>query len=90
MGTKSIAVTISSWRNQDVTLIVRDGIEQIVAPKGVLTTKPQTDATTCVLHLPENVPVTLHLRTGSHKPSEWVLHVPPLNQTIRSNSGLDT
>jgi len=78
MNTRSVDVTITSRQKQDITLIVRHGIKSITAPAGVMAQKPKPDATTCVLHLPGGMPVTLHLTIGSHKPSDWVMNVPPL------------
>jgi alpha-L-fucosidase 2 len=78
-GTGGVDVTITSRKKQDVTLIVRHGIESISATAGVLAAQPKTDASSCTLHLPEGKPVSLHLTIGSHKPSDWVLNVPPMN-----------
>jgi len=75
VATKSIDVTITSRQKQDITLIVRYGIESISAPAGVLAQQPARDATTCVLHLPADAPVTLHLKIGPQKPSDWVAKV---------------
>jgi len=72
MAAKTVDVTLSSMRKQDVTLIVRHGILSIAAPPGVLASQPKPDATTCELHLPQGEPVTLHLKIGTHKPSEWI------------------
>jgi hypothetical protein len=76
--TRSVDITITSRKDQDITLILRHGIRYIFAPDGVLRVQPKPDATTCVLHLPQGSPVTLHLKMGSHKPSDWVLNVPSL------------
>jgi alpha-L-fucosidase 2 len=73
MKTKTIEMTINSLRTQDITLIVRYGIESITAPAGVLTSQPKADATTCVIHLPQNKPVTIQVKLGQHKPSDWIL-----------------
>jgi alpha-L-fucosidase 2 len=75
MNARTVDLTITSFRNQDVTFIDRHGIESIAAPAGVLTATPKPDATTCVLHLPHGNPVTIHLKIGSHKPSDWILAV---------------
>lgn len=79
MGTRSLDLTITSRREQDITLTVRYGIESITAPAGVLAARPKVDTTECVLHLPQGSPVTLHLKIGSHRPSDWVMNVPPMN-----------
>lgn len=75
MGTRTVDVTISSLRDQDISLVVRHGIESITAPAGVLAAQPKPDATTCQLHLTQNKPATLHLKVGSHKPSDWIQKV---------------
>lgn len=69
----TVDLTITSRRKQDITLIVRYGIEAITAPAGVLAVQPKPDATTCVLHLPEGAPVALQMKIGGHKPSDWIL-----------------
>lgn len=75
---RTVDVTITSRVNQDVTLILRHGIRAIDAPAGVLAARPAADADRCLLHLSQGKPVSLHLKMGSHKPSDWVLNVPPL------------
>jgi hypothetical protein len=60
---------------QDVTLISRYGIEDITAPAGVLALSLKRGVANCDLHLPEGVPVTIHLKLGSHQPNEWLDHV---------------
>lgn len=75
MESKTIDVTITSLRDQDISLIVRYGIESVNAPEGVLDTQPKEDADVCVLHLPQSKPVMLHLKLGVHKPSDWITKV---------------
>jgi hypothetical protein len=75
MAAKTVDVTLRSLRKQDVALIVRYGIMSITAPAGVLAAQPKPDATTCELHLPQSEPVTLHLKIGSHRPSQWITKV---------------
>ena len=76
MQTRTVELRVTSFRKQDITLIARYGIEDITASAGVLTAPPKPDTANCDLHLPEGRPVTLHLKLGSHKPNEWVEHVP--------------
>lgn len=73
MNARTANLTITSLRNQDITLIVRHGIESIVAPEGVLKSQPKTDTTTCVLRLQQNKPVKIQVKLGQHKPSDWIL-----------------
>jgi hypothetical protein len=46
---------------------------------GVLTSQPESDATRCVLHLPKNKPVTIQIKLGQHKPSDWILKMASQN-----------
>jgi len=70
MQTGTVDITISSLRDQDITLIARHGIEEINAPAGVIRefSKGKAD---CTLHLPENKPVEIHLSLGEYDPSDW-------------------
>ena len=75
MEARTTELTVTSFRQQDVTLIARYGIEDISAPAGVLTAPLRKDTANCDLHLPEGRPVTLHLKLGAHKPNAWVEQV---------------
>jgi alpha-L-fucosidase 2 len=75
METRSVDLTVTSFRKQDVTLIARYGIENISAPAGVLSAPYETGKANIDLHLPEGKLVTLHLKLGTHKPIEWADHV---------------
>ena len=72
MPARTADVTITSLKGQDITLIVRYGIDKISAPTGVLAKTPAPDAISCCLHLPKGKPVRLHLTLGRHKPLDWV------------------
>jgi hypothetical protein len=72
MPARSADVTITSLKDQDITLIVRLGIDKISAPAGVMAKTPAPDAISCDLHLPKGKPVRLHLMLGWHKPLDWV------------------
>jgi alpha-L-fucosidase 2 len=69
---RSADVSITSLKDQNITLIVRYGIGKISAPPGVLAKMPDPDAISCDLHLPKGKPVRLHLALGRHKPLDWV------------------
>jgi alpha-L-fucosidase 2 len=71
---RTVGITITSLKNQDITLIARYGIEDISAPSGILGEFRKGNAD-CELHLPENKPVELHLKLGNHKPLDWVAQV---------------
>jgi alpha-L-fucosidase 2 len=71
MEAGTLNVTITSVRKQDITLIVRHGIEEISAPAGVLASAFRKGNANCDLHLPEKIPVEIHLKIGQHKPLEW-------------------
>jgi len=75
LESKTIDVTITSLRDQYISLIVRYGIESVTAPEGVLDAQPEKDSDRCVLHLKQGKPVTLHLKIGEHKPSDWIRKV---------------
>ena len=65
-------LTVTSLKDQEITLIVRYGIEKISAPAGVLAKTPQPNAASCDLHLRKGEPVRLRLTLGRHKPLDWV------------------
>ncbi len=75
MPARTVDLTITSLKDQEITLIVRQGIEKISAPAGVLATTLASDAISCDLHLPKGKPVHLHLTLGRHKPLDWVARV---------------
>jgi hypothetical protein len=62
-------------REQDITLIARYGIDEISTPAGILASTHQPGKADCNLHLPKNKSVELHLKLGSHNPSDWVAQV---------------
>ena len=72
MEARTVDVTITSVRKQDITLIARYGIEEISAPAGVLAATLQPGTANCDLHLPEGKPVEIHLKIGRHDPLDWV------------------
>ena len=72
MEARTVDVTVTSVRKQDVALIARQGIEAISAPPGALSAKPPRNQACCVLHLPEGRPVELHLKLGKRNPLDWV------------------
>lgn len=71
MDTRTVELTVTSYREQNITLIARYGIEEIGAPAGVLATPLQRGTASCELHLPEGKAVDIHLKLGFHKPIEW-------------------
>jgi hypothetical protein len=75
MPARTAEVTITSLKDQEITLIVRYGIEKISAPAGVLARMPQPNATSCDLRLRKGEPVRLRLALGRHKPLDWVARV---------------
>ncbi len=72
MDARTVDVTITSLKNQDITLTARQGIEDITAPAGILKSMPQNDKTNCEIHLTEGQPVQLHIKLGHNKPMDWV------------------
>lgn len=75
MEARTVDLTVTSVRKQDVTLIARYGIEAVSASPGVLAAKPQPGKATCDLHLPEGNPVAVHLKLGRRNPLDWVHRV---------------
>ena len=75
MEARTIELTITSFRKQDVTLVARYGIEEITAPAGVLAAPLKAGEANVDVHLPENKPVSFHIRLGHHNPLEWVEQV---------------
>ncbi len=71
MDARTVELTVTSSRKQDVTLIARYGIEEITAPAGVLAEPLERGTANCELHLPEGKPVGIHLKLGIHKPLDW-------------------
>ncbi len=74
MEARTVDLSITSLRKQDITLIARYGIEDISVPSGVLGefTKSYAD---CELHLPVNQQVVIHLKLGNHNTLDWVNYV---------------
>jgi alpha-L-fucosidase 2 len=72
METRTVDVTITSLKKQDITLIARQGIEDITAPAGVLMTAFEKGNAKCEIHLQEGQPVELHLKLGQNKSLDWV------------------
>ncbi|HLP18412.1 MAG TPA: glycoside hydrolase N-terminal domain-containing protein [Bacteroidota bacterium] len=68
---RTVDLSITSIKKQDLTLIARYGLETISATSGVLGafTKGSAD---CELHLPENKRVELHLKIGNRTPLDWI------------------
>jgi len=71
MEARTVDITITSVKKQDITLIARYGIEDISAPPGILGNFRKGNAD-CELFLPEKEPVELHLKLGWHNPLDWV------------------
>jgi alpha-L-fucosidase 2 len=75
MEARTVDVTITSLRKQDITLIARYGIQEISVPVGVLAAPLQAGKANCDLHLPEGKSVDIHLKIGWNNPLDWVTHV---------------
>lgn len=72
MEARTVDLTITSVKKQDVTLIARHGIEGITAPPGALAAKLERGKAACDLHLPEGKPVEIHLQLGRDNPLDWL------------------
>jgi hypothetical protein len=75
MEARTVDLTVTSVRKQDVTLIVRHGIEKISAPAGVLAAKPRAGGADCDLHLPEGTLVEIQLKLARREPPAWAARV---------------
>jgi hypothetical protein len=75
MEAGTVDLKVTSFRNQDVTLIARHGIEKISATAGVLAAGVKPETATCELHLPAGKPVEIHLKLGTNNPLDWVAQV---------------
>jgi hypothetical protein len=72
MNTRTVDLTITSARKQDISLIARQGIEVVSATPGALAARPTSGQSVCQLHLPEGKPVEIHLKLGQRNPLDWV------------------
>jgi len=70
MHKRTVDITITSLKNQEITLIARYGINDISASSGI-TVKFRKGNADCVISLPENKPVDIHIELGQHNPLEW-------------------
>lgn len=70
MEERTVDITLTSFKKQDIWLIARHGIGDISAPSETLGSFSSGNAD-CVLHLPENEPVKIHLELGNQNPSDW-------------------
>ncbi len=75
MEARTVDLTVTSVKKQDVTLVARYGIEEVSAPDGVLAAKPKPGAAHCELHLPEGKSADIHLKLGRHNPLDWAARV---------------
>jgi alpha-L-fucosidase 2 len=77
MHERTVDITITSLKKQDITLIARYGIDKISTPPGILG-KFSSGKADCVLHLPEGEAVEIQLKLGWHEPLEWAQTCGPL------------
>jgi hypothetical protein len=75
MEARTVDVTVTSVKTQELTLVARHGIEAITAPADALTAKPQPGAANCDLHLPGGKSVEIHLKLGRRSPLDWAERV---------------
>ncbi len=75
MDSRSVDLTITSLRDQDVTLIARHGIQQISAPTGIVAAHHQPGAADCTLHLSAHKPVEIHLKLARRVVPDWASQV---------------
>jgi hypothetical protein len=75
MEARTVDLTVTSVKKQDVTLIARYGIETISASAGVLAGKSPSGQANCDLHLPEGKPVEINLKLGRRNPLDWAAQI---------------
>jgi len=75
MQARTVDLTVTSLRNQGITLIARHGIVAVTASTGVLVAKPEPGQANCELRLPAGTPVEIHLQLGPHNPLDWAAGV---------------
>lgn len=71
MDKRTVDLTVTSSKKQDVTLIARYGIESIDV-SGSFVTKPKKGEATCNIQLPEGKAVDIHLSIGGRNTLDWV------------------
>jgi alpha-L-fucosidase 2 len=72
LDARTVDLTVTSVRKQDVTLIARYGIEEISATSKALSAKPKSGEATCELHLEKDRLVEVQLKLSRRDPLEWV------------------
>ena len=75
LDTHRVDLTLTSLRNQDITLRVGYGITSITAPSGVITDQPAKGAASCTLHLRAAARTAIHLTIADRSPSDWIAQV---------------
>lgn len=65
-------VTITSLREQKITLVVWHGIQSVTDPDKILAKAVPPGATACELHLPKGRAVSLRIKLASPKPLNWI------------------
>jgi alpha-L-fucosidase 2 len=76
LKTGKVDVTISSRVDQTVALFVRNGIETVHAPPGVLVSRVLRGAEKCEVRLNKDRPVTVHFDIGHGDRLAWVADAP--------------
>jgi hypothetical protein len=71
MEARTVDLTVTSVKKQDVTLIARYGIEALSGSVKLETPNPPGTAT-YNLSLPEGKPVEIHIKLGRRNPLDWV------------------
>ena len=71
MDARTVDLTVTSARQQDVTLIARHGMAEVSASRGALSANPKPGAADCDLLLPAGQPVKVHLRLARREPLDW-------------------
>lgn len=72
---RTVDLTITSLRKQDVVFIARQGIAAISASPGALDAGLRPGTSACEVHLPEGMPVAIHLKLLRRESPAWTTSV---------------
>ena len=75
MKAKTIDFAVTSLKDQDISLVVRYGLESVTVLQGCTMTQFKKDTDRCVLHLTKDHTAKVRIRFGDHEPSDWITKI---------------
>lgn len=72
LDAKKVDLTITSFRDQEISFVSRYGITSILAPPATIIEYPEKGSKKCDLQLYKDKTVTISLELGELKPSDWI------------------